>query len=232
MKRYLIIFSLLSTFLTSCHLDHVEDADRVCVKKWSVNKLNTTGNLSSSIINGSLKISANSLITGENVQFSQSYLKGDFNSQIKFDNFTTGLTSDSTKAFFEFYITDSLGKTATAKINNKALLIYVNDTLKSTKSFNNNGLTLSGTFKINRTGSDLYIELIGNSTSPLDGSTLQNVLQINLSGFSNTKSLIGFGLGADQSINKQISINVSEFDLTNGGNDVKSDAFDCNSVKY
>ncbi|MCX6181092.1 MAG: hypothetical protein NT150_04090 [Bacteroidetes bacterium] len=207
--------------------DNVDDNNiDTCAKVWTVKK-SVGASVSASISGGYLLLSStNTAASSVPLTIYQNGISGDFEATFSYENFESGT---GVGGYVQLAVTDTLGATGnrcTAGIGTLPV-VGISAVVDSTGSDNSHivlksSTSTSGTFNMKRLGKLLTVTTIsGTDTAKVSSSFSSNALQV------------GFQLGNNNAtaISGITSIKITDFTIVNGGGVVKSDKFDCNSIK-
>lgn len=220
MKTYFSILSL-AFLISACNPQKAADVLNICNKKWAVIK--DTDKTYAKIENSSLRMYADSLKANAPISVNQVKVKGDFEATATFSDFNPGQSS----ALFQMMAstTDDSPNVALANVTAASVLVStVTPAVNDTKGFvNTNKTPLSGTFTIKRTGTKVTLTSTVNYGTGTQSATIADAV------YTDADITIGFQLGTGNDTGA-VSVKVSDFKITGGGNLVSSDSFDCNSL--
>ena len=233
MKNKLFPIGLaLVFFVSACKKEKTDDNKNnnddtvTCDKVWTVKK-SVGANVSASVSGGALLLSSvNTAATLVPLTIYQNGISGDFEATFSFEDFQSGTGAGG---YIQLAVTDTLGANGnrcTAGVGTLPV-VGISAVVDSIGGDNSHivlksSTSTSGTFNMKRVGALLTVTTIaGTDTAKVSSSFSPNALQF------------GFQLGNSNAagVSGTTSIKITDFTIINGGGVVKSDKFDCNSIK-
>ncbi|MFM7022237.1 MAG: hypothetical protein ACKOXB_04610 [Flavobacteriales bacterium] len=232
MKNKFWLLGLCLVVLASCKKESQDDDKKdednnvTCDKVWTV-KTSVGATVSASIADGALALSSTNTASGlVPLTVYQNGISGDFELTFSFENFQS---VSGAGGYIQLAVTDTLGSTGnrcTAGIGTLPVT-GISAVVDSTGGDNShivikNSTSTSGSFNMKRVGSLITVTTIaGTDTAKVSSSFSTKALQF------------GFQLGNSNvaAVSGVTSIKITDFTIVNGGGTVKSDKFDCSSLK-